>query len=348
VASGQESLKLQGHNGPIFCVAYSSDGHFLASAGADNTIILWDAATGQDLLHLRGHTQTVNAIAFTRDGQRLASGASDHTVRIWDPTTGQEILTLAGHRDNVLSVAFSPDGKRLASAGADGIIQVWDATPPTPESAVTREAWSVVRFLFAKPLLRPNVTDHIRHDETLSEAVRAQALALAEHYPEDAQCLYDACHAVVSKPGGELDGYRVALNQAESACRLSPLNGAYHLARAVAQYRFGMYQEAINTFEVGAALLPLRMEFQGPHPVALAIQAMAHHQMGHKEQAQESLKQLRDLAKEPRWADDKEARAFLREAEALLCVARQRPGFLEKSGFWIDCLISHQPHCIEQ
>jgi WD40 repeat protein/tRNA A-37 threonylcarbamoyl transferase component Bud32 len=326
INTGQEDLDLPLHNSDEsfdrglawteMCLAFSEDGRLLACTCRDNTIILWDAATGQTLLHFRGHADHVNSLAFSPDGQRLASGSRDHTIKIWDTTTGQEILTLAGHSDRVLSVAFSPDGKRLASAGADGTIHIWDATLPTEESAVTRDAWSVVRFLFAKPLLRARVLDHIRYDGTLREAVREQALLLAQHYPEDAQCLYDACHPVVSKPGRTREEYSPALQQAQDACRRDNKDGACCLALAMAFYRLGMNQEATNSLRSNGPAL--RRAYDGPQPVALAIEAMAYHHLGHKEQAQQAFTQLREVAKKPRWAEDKDAQQFLREAEVLL------------------------------
>jgi WD40 repeat protein/tRNA A-37 threonylcarbamoyl transferase component Bud32 len=321
--SAEESSKLHNRPDDAWCVAFSPDGHWLACTGWDNTVILWDAATGQPLLRFRGHSQHVNRFTFTPDGQRVASASRDHTIKIWDTTTGQEILTLTGHGDEVLSVAFSTDGRQLASAGTEGTIHIWDTTPRTSELVVTREAWSVVRFLFAKPLLRPKVLDHIRHDVTLSDAVREQALILAEHYPEDAQCLYDACHPVVSRPGGRREQYCLALQQADCAYRRARENAAYGLNLAMAHHRLGMYQQAINTLH--SAARAVRLQFQGLHPVALAIEAMSDYHLGHKQRAKKTLAQLRDLAKTPRWAQDEEAQAFLHEAEILLQEPKTRP-----------------------
>jgi DNA-binding beta-propeller fold protein YncE len=128
-ATGQETLTLNGHTGPVYSVAFSRDGKRLASGSADHTVKVWDAQTGQETRTLQGHTGGVSSVAFSPDGKRLASGTGDQQqgeVKVWDAATGQGTLTLKGDTGGVTDVAFSPDGKRLAGA-TWGSVMVWDA-----------------------------------------------------------------------------------------------------------------------------------------------------------------------------------------------------------------------------
>jgi WD40 repeat protein len=118
----------------VWCVAYSPDGHLLASGGADYELRVWDSQTGALKWTLDG--QQVIAVAFSPDGRTIAAGGFGPGLRLINASTGQVEWELRQNKDAVVhALAFSPDGTMLASGDGDnGEYKVWTldngATPP--------------------------------------------------------------------------------------------------------------------------------------------------------------------------------------------------------------------------
>jgi WD40 repeat protein/tRNA A-37 threonylcarbamoyl transferase component Bud32 len=126
------------HKGPVWGVAMSPDGRFIASVGGNwratsstGEIILRDRRSNRQL-RLPSRVCVVWGVAFSPDGRRLATaggelGRGPCELKIWDTGTGAELHSLKSEGRGVFSVAFSPDGRYLAAATRDkSMVKVWD------------------------------------------------------------------------------------------------------------------------------------------------------------------------------------------------------------------------------
>jgi tetratricopeptide (TPR) repeat protein len=175
--------------------------------------------------------------------------------------------------------------------------------------------------LFDKPLLKSEVRQTVESDRNVREPIRQAALALVAGWPEAACEFNRTGWKIVRKPQATSEEYLRALRLAETACRLHPENGLYLNTLGVARYRLGKHTEAIEALAKSEKLNAAGLSgagCTGTHPGDVAFLAMAHHRLGQTEQAKERLEQLRSLLAQPVWAENAEARGFLREAEALM------------------------------
>ncbi len=145
---------LQGHFGAVQNLRFSADGQWLASAGFDGYVILWDVKSGKVVKSIKAHRATVTEVTFSRDGKYVASCSQDGMAMVWDTKTGNNVATFLNRpfiildsktkngvvvtdtifQNGVSFVTFSPDNKYVYFSGDNGYIMKGDIGKGRAES----------------------------------------------------------------------------------------------------------------------------------------------------------------------------------------------------------------------
>jgi WD40 repeat protein len=108
------------HSGSVHAVAFSPDGHLLATAGYDGQVGLVDVESGEGELSRAAEVGKIVAVQFTPDGSALiTANYEERLLRLWQ-RDGLRLgpgCTIAELTDLPMWASLSPDGRRVAAVG---------------------------------------------------------------------------------------------------------------------------------------------------------------------------------------------------------------------------------------
>ncbi|MGV9252825.1 nSTAND1 domain-containing NTPase [Streptomyces sp. NPDC003697] len=147
--NGPGERDTNGHPDSKASVAFSPDGHTLATTSDGRTISLREVATGRTRTPLTAPDVTAS-VAFSQDGRTVATTSEQGTVRLWATATGQLHLTLPEINAGGGPVTFSPDGRAFAiGSTVDGTVGLRDVATGRTRATLTGHADAVRAMAFS-------------------------------------------------------------------------------------------------------------------------------------------------------------------------------------------------------
>ena len=119
----QRKMTFPAHAGAVTSVSFSPDRQFLATAGVDDRVRIWNLS-GKKIAEWKALQQSVNMVSFSPNGKFLATAGRDSTVKFWN-LSGKKISEFPAIQGSVSSISFSPDGNFLAAAGINSSAAIW-------------------------------------------------------------------------------------------------------------------------------------------------------------------------------------------------------------------------------
>lgn len=111
-------MRLSGHVGEVLSARFSPCGSFLATAGFDKEVLLWQVfGDCRNYCALRSHSKAVLQLCWGVDSSLLYSCAADKTVIAWDAEYGERSARLTGHTSHVNSVAAAREARGMIASG---------------------------------------------------------------------------------------------------------------------------------------------------------------------------------------------------------------------------------------
>ncbi len=109
----------------VLALAYSPDGHWLASSGPEQFLKLWDTGIEIKDKNISNVVGSLKKLQFSSDSKWLLATGEDAGVQIWDVSKGEMIKTLRAPHNAISSFAVSPKGDVIAVGGSDHKISLW-------------------------------------------------------------------------------------------------------------------------------------------------------------------------------------------------------------------------------
>ena len=117
-------------NYSLDCVGFSADGQFLATAGQEGKVKIWQLVENSEtfarIATLDGGKAWIDSLAWNPQ-QNLLAFALNRQIKIWDSHSQKILISLDFEDSSIFSLAWHPQGNLLAASGHGGV-KIWHSS----------------------------------------------------------------------------------------------------------------------------------------------------------------------------------------------------------------------------
>lgn len=104
----------------------SADGRYLAGAGDNGSLYIWDLRNNNSVREVKNLGQFITAVSFGPKGRLVATGDNTGVIKLFDMDAGMVVRTLSGHVSVIEQIKFNHEGNFMASASKDKTVRLWN------------------------------------------------------------------------------------------------------------------------------------------------------------------------------------------------------------------------------
>ncbi len=137
-----------GHKRAIYSVSISPNNKYVATAGADGQIGLFDMQ-GKAYFYKAAHKGRIFSIAFNNKSTQLLSGGDDNHMRLWKLYDDKPLKSV-NEKQWIIDVNFSPNDKLIANVGKGHLINIYNTDTFTKlDQQLMGHTDSITRVIFS-------------------------------------------------------------------------------------------------------------------------------------------------------------------------------------------------------
>jgi WD40 repeat protein len=209
---------LAGHRDTAGSIALHPAGTWIASAGHDGDVFVWDIGSRTIVHRVPAGGKLLLSINFSSDGGLFAASTDEREIRIWR-VPSWELANKIDLLDNAECVAFTSDGKSILACDSAGTVRACPTGVDASASGTSR-AWRADRDKIFSLIVSRNTQELITAGKdgsvvawNLRDSAHYKDLREPENEIEDIEFLPGSNQLAVS------DGHTISLWNAESALR---------------------------------------------------------------------------------------------------------------------------------